>query len=83
MTALLNPGDSLLIPQPGFSLYTTLALSYGYVPRYYDLRPDQHWQADLDHAASLVDATTRVLIGTDTTAAWRRMQRARLTCRLQ
>ncbi|CEP01204.1 Tyrosine aminotransferase [Plasmodiophora brassicae] len=62
MTALLNPGDSLLIPQPGFSLYTTLALSYGYVPRYYDLRPDQHWQADLDHAASLVDATTRVLI---------------------
>jgi tyrosine aminotransferase len=29
LTALLNPGDSLLIPQPGFPLYTVIAQSHG------------------------------------------------------
>jgi aspartate/methionine/tyrosine aminotransferase len=29
MTALANPGDVILIPIPGFSLYKTLAMSKG------------------------------------------------------
>lgn len=34
---LANPGDNILIPRPGFSLYVTLCQSLGIENRFYDL----------------------------------------------
>jgi tyrosine aminotransferase len=34
---MANPGDNILIPRPGFSLYVTLCQSLGIEPRFYDL----------------------------------------------
>ena len=48
-------GDNMLIPQPAFALYQTLAESKGIEIRRYRLLPDQDWQADLAHMSSLVD----------------------------
>ena len=35
--ALANPGQNILVPRPGFSLYKTLAESLGIEVKHYDL----------------------------------------------
>lgn len=37
ITCLANPGDNILIPRPGFSIYKTLAGTLGINVKYYDL----------------------------------------------
>ena len=37
ISVLANPGQNILVPRPGFSLYTTLAESLGIKVRNYDL----------------------------------------------
>ncbi len=37
ITVLANPGQNILIPRPGFSLYKTLADSMGIEVKHYDL----------------------------------------------
>lgn len=37
ITVLANPGQNILIPRPGFSLYKTLANSLGIHTKLYDL----------------------------------------------
>jgi len=37
ITVLADPGDNILLPRPGFSLYKTLALSQGINVKHYDL----------------------------------------------
>lgn len=44
---LAVPGSNILIPRPGFPLYTTLCASYGVAIRSYDLLPDEGWNVDL------------------------------------
>ncbi|RKP27179.1 tyrosine aminotransferase [Syncephalis pseudoplumigaleata] len=62
ITALANEGDEILVPQPGFSLYETLATSKGIGCQYYRLRPEQHWEADLEHMATLITPRTRAIV---------------------
>ncbi len=62
ISALANAGDNILIPRPGFSLYSTLAVGLGIEVKEYDLIPEKSWEADLDHMASLVDENTRAII---------------------
>jgi aspartate/methionine/tyrosine aminotransferase len=38
INCLADPGDNILLPQPGFSLYVTLCHSLGIEPRYYNLK---------------------------------------------
>ncbi len=37
ITVIANPGQTILIPRPGFSLYATLAESLGIKVKYYNL----------------------------------------------
>ena len=46
MTALLNEGDAVLIPRPGFALYQVIAQSLGAVTLPYDLLPEKNWAID-------------------------------------
>ncbi|XP_075925718.1 tyrosine aminotransferase isoform X2 [Petromyzon marinus] len=62
ITVLANPGDNILVPRPGFSLYQTLATSHGVHVKHYDLLPDQCWEIDLEHMESLVDARTACVV---------------------
>jgi tyrosine aminotransferase len=52
---LCNPGDSILIPEPGFSLYETICGHLGVTARPYRLLPDRGWECDLAHMDALVD----------------------------
>ncbi|KAK2164061.1 hypothetical protein LSH36_69g02016 [Paralvinella palmiformis] len=60
--ALANPGQNILVPRPGFSLYKTLADSLSIVVKHYDLLPERIWEADLDHLESLIDDNTAAII---------------------
>lgn len=59
---LANPGDNILIPRPGFSLYKTIAHSVGIECRLYDLLPDKSWEVNLDHMRSLIDSKTAAIV---------------------
>uniref|UniRef100_A0A4W5JRR5 Tyrosine aminotransferase n=1 Tax=Hucho hucho TaxID=62062 RepID=A0A4W5JRR5_9TELE len=62
ITVLCNPGDNILIPCPGFSLYKTLAVSLGVQVKLYNLLPEKSWEIDLQHMESLIDDRTTCLI---------------------
>ncbi|KJE96524.1 tyrosine aminotransferase [Capsaspora owczarzaki ATCC 30864] len=62
ITALANPGQNILIPRPGFSLYQTLADSKGIKVRHYNLLPEKNWEIDLEHLQSLVDDQTAAIV---------------------
>jgi alanine-synthesizing transaminase len=65
LTALLNPGDSVLVPMPTYPLYTAVLAKIGAEPLYYRKDPTQAWLPDLDHIASLVMPRTRALVVID------------------
>lgn len=44
--ALCNPGDGVLIPNPGYPTYTALNRILGTTIKYYDLLEDDEWQPD-------------------------------------
>ena len=45
--AFINPGDEVLIPNPGYPTYESATRLAGGVPRYYDLHEENHWVPDL------------------------------------
>ena len=57
-----NPGQNILLPSPGFSLYETLASSKGMECRVYRLKPEKSWEIDIDHLSSLVDSKTAAIL---------------------
>ncbi|XP_028666003.1 tyrosine aminotransferase isoform X1 [Erpetoichthys calabaricus] len=59
---LCNPGDNILVPCPGFSLYKTLALSMGIDVKLYNLLPEESWEIDLKQLESLIDDKTSCII---------------------
>ncbi|PIO32536.1 hypothetical protein AB205_0192350 [Aquarana catesbeiana] len=62
LAVLANPGQNILVPRPGFSLYKTLALSLGVEVKLYNLIPEKSWEIDLKHMESLVDDKTACII---------------------
>ncbi len=46
--AFLNPGDEVLIPNPGYPTYTSVTKLVGATPKYYNLRDDNGWFPDLE-----------------------------------
>jgi len=65
LTALLNPGDEVLVPTPTYPLYTAVIAKLGAVERYYRTDPSRSWLPDLDHLATLVTPRTRALVVID------------------
>lgn len=46
--AFVNPGEKVLVPNPGYPTYTSLSKILGCEIVNYDLRPENHWQPDFD-----------------------------------
>jgi aspartate/methionine/tyrosine aminotransferase len=44
--AFLNPGDAVLVPNPGYASYATVAKMLGAVPILYDLKLQNNWLPD-------------------------------------
>ncbi|MGA9392979.1 MAG: pyridoxal phosphate-dependent aminotransferase [Candidatus Sulfotelmatobacter sp.] len=62
MMALLEPGDEVLYPDPGFPGYPSITLGLGAVPVPFELSSRNHFQPDLAEIAGKVIGRTRMLI---------------------
>jgi len=62
MMALLEPGDEVLYPDPGFPGYASIALGLGAVTVHFALSAQNHFQPDPAEIASKITPRTRMLI---------------------
>ena len=62
MMALLEPGDEVLYPDPGFPGYPSITRGLGAVPVLFTLAGGNQFQPDLDEVAAKITPRTRMLI---------------------
>lgn len=62
LTAVLRPGDEVVVVQPGYHLLIEFAAALGAVVKTWWLRPENGWRASLDELAELVSEQTRAII---------------------
>lgn len=62
LTALVNPGDEVLLPAPNYPIYPAIVSKLGANVRYYHLSHKTNWQPSLDEVRSLVNERTRAII---------------------
>lgn len=62
LTALAEPGDSVLIPSPGYPLYEAVLAKIGARPVYYPLDESRGWSPDVASIDAAGDARTRAII---------------------
>lgn len=62
LTALLNPGDEVLLPAPGYPLYPAILSKLGGVARYYKLEESNNWQPSVDEITSLLNERTKAIV---------------------
>ena len=62
LAALVDPGDNVLVPSPGYPLYSALLAKLGCVERAYALDESNGWQPDAEAIAEQIDARTRVMV---------------------
>ncbi len=62
LMALVDPGDEVIVPDPGFPIYASMVRFAGGVPVPIPLRAELDYRIDLDELRSMVSPRTRVLI---------------------
>ena len=60
--ALLDPGDEVLLPDPGWPNYMMAVSLFGGSPVFYGLRPESQFLPSLDELEKLVTSRTRLLL---------------------
>jgi aspartate aminotransferase len=62
MMALIDPGDEVLYPDPGFPGYASITLGLGGVPVPFELSERNYFQPDPDQIAAKITPRTKILI---------------------
>jgi alanine-synthesizing transaminase len=62
LTALVNDGDEVLLPAPGYPIYPAILNKLGAIARYYRLQTTRGWQPDTEEIDSLITKRTRALV---------------------
>jgi aspartate/methionine/tyrosine aminotransferase len=62
LTALVNPGEEVLLPVPGYPLYPAILNKLGADARYYEVDESRGWQPSVDEVRSLITNRTRALV---------------------
>ncbi len=62
LTALISEGDEVLLPSPGYPLYSAILNKLGGIARYYTLDPANGWQISVDQIGHLISDRTRALV---------------------
>ncbi|HLI29957.1 MAG TPA: aminotransferase class I/II-fold pyridoxal phosphate-dependent enzyme [Terriglobia bacterium] len=62
LTALVNPGENVLIPCPDYPLYSAVLAKLEAEVNFYRLDEAQEWQPDLDHLATKINPKTRAIV---------------------
>jgi aspartate/methionine/tyrosine aminotransferase len=61
MMAFVDPGDEVLVPNPGFVAYPALAKIFGATPVEYDLEPPG-WSLDVDALLAKITPRTKLIV---------------------
>lgn len=59
--AFCNPGENILIPNPGYPTYASTARLLQIDVKLYDIKEEYDWQPDFDDLENLVDEKTKIL----------------------
>ena len=62
LTALLNPGDEVLLPAPCYPVYPAIINKLDAITRYYRLSHQTNWQPPVAEIRSLINERTRALL---------------------
>jgi alanine-synthesizing transaminase len=62
LTALVDPGDEVLLPAPGYPIYPAIVGKLGAKIRYYHLQPQDGWHPSVDEVRSLINHKTRAIV---------------------
>lgn len=62
LTALVNDGDEVLLPAPGYPIYPAILNKLGAIARNYTLNSAGEWQPDIEEINSLITNRTRALV---------------------
>jgi alanine-synthesizing transaminase len=62
LSALVNKGENVLVPSPGYPLYNALLSRLIGEARPYSLDEDKAWEPDIDHMARQIDEKTRAIV---------------------
>ena len=62
LNAILEPGEAVLLPSPGYPLYSAVLAKTSARAIYYNLDESNGWQPDVEHIRRVVDAGTRALV---------------------
>ena len=62
LTALVNDGDQILLPAPGYPLYAAILGKLGATPSYYSLEEKNNWQPTVEGIASRVNERTKAIV---------------------
>ncbi len=57
----LNPGDEVLVPDPGYPTYNSAVNLAGGVPVYYPLVEENNWEPDFEALSKLISQHTKLL----------------------
>jgi len=60
--ALVDPGDEVIVPDPGYPIYESLTRFIGGVPVPIPIRMENEFRLDVDELASLITPRTKLLI---------------------
>ena len=62
ISALVNPGENILLPCPCYPLYQAIVAKFEIQPRYYFLNEEKGWEPEVDNIESLIDEKTKAII---------------------
>lgn len=65
LTALVNPGDEVLVPMPTYPLYTAVLAKIGAATVYYRTDPARQWQPDVEEIRRRIGPRTRAMVVID------------------
>lgn len=62
LSAIVNRGDNVLLPSPGYPLYSAIMARLLGESRFYRLDENNAWQPDIDHMESQIDERTKAIV---------------------
>jgi alanine-synthesizing transaminase len=62
LTALLNEGDEVLLPAPGYPLYPAILGKLGAIGSYYTLEEKDNWQPTVAQVAARINQRTKAIV---------------------
>ncbi len=62
ISALVNPGENILLPCPCYPLYQAIIAKFGIEPRFYYLEEEKNWEPRIEDVEELIDEKTKAIV---------------------